>query len=150
MAPPPSCLRDANAIGFYKKELVWKPVRPFFQKHVLAEARGRPLPGEGEEGIREIARRALRAVWRAEAEALIWEGLKQNRLLDLAELSALDTRMIGKLVDIQEGRLKSQTRPQPGAEIAEGAPPDEAAPRSRSQDSSEARGHDDSAEDARN
>ena len=121
--PPPSSLRDADKIGLYKGELVWTPVRPWFCQHVLAEARGDPPPGEDEVGVRDLARRALRSLQRAEAEALIWEGLAHNRLLDLAEFSALDTRVIGRLVDIQEGRQRSQTLPHPGAEIEEGALP---------------------------
>ena len=102
---------------------MWFPTRPWFRRHVLAEARGDPPPEGDEVGVRELARRALKSLQRAEAEALIWEGLANNRLLDLAELSALDIRVIGRLVDIQEERQRGLTLPKPGAEIEEGALP---------------------------
>ena len=68
-------------VGRARELQVWClqiPVIPhsYFRKHVLAEARGEVLPpGSRDAGVRELARQALRGLYRAEAEALIFEGI---------------------------------------------------------------------------
>jgi len=73
---------------------------------VFAEARGdaAPPPGSKDVNIRALAKKALHEIYKAEAEALVWEGLALNGMLDLKEFCALDPRVVERLIEVRTGQ----------------------------------------------
>ena len=90
----PSCLTRRGA---KHKTSVWKPGGPCFREIVRAEARGDP-PEDGDmTEVRALARYTLTMVQTAETEALIWESLARNQLMDVAESSNLARQLLAAL-----------------------------------------------------
>ena len=91
VVPPASCLTQKGA---RRGKSFWKPARPWFREIVRAEARDDPPETGDMMEVRALARYALTVLQTAETEALIWESLARNQLMDVAESSNLARQLL--------------------------------------------------------